>query len=62
MSWMTEYSWDGQIFHETKSESKAKLEQKLLLQQNCDNSRIIFLARILRDLSNLKDQIKKERI
>jgi hypothetical protein len=58
MSWVTEYNWDGQILHETKSESKPKLEQK-----NCDNNRIsFFLVQILMDLSNLKDQIKKERI
>jgi hypothetical protein len=24
-----EYSWDGQILHETKSKSKPKLEQKI---------------------------------
>jgi hypothetical protein len=58
MSWVTEYNWDGQILHETKSESKPKLEQK-----NYDNNRIsFFLVQILMDLSNLKDQIKKERI
>jgi hypothetical protein len=59
MSWMIEYSWDGHILRETKSESKSKLEQKLVLQQNCDSNRIIFLVQILRDLSKLKDQIKK---
>ena len=32
MSWMTEYSWDGQILHKTKSELKPKLEQKFVLQ------------------------------
>jgi hypothetical protein len=56
---MIEYSWDGHILRETKSESKSKLEQKLVLQQNCDSNRIIFLVQILRDLSKLKDQIKK---
>jgi hypothetical protein len=59
MSWMIEYNWDGHILRETKSESKSKLEQKLVLQQNCDSNRIIFLVQILRDLSKLKDQIKK---
>jgi len=59
MSSMIEYSWDGHILRETKSESKSKLEQKLVLQQNCDSNRIIFLVQILRDLSKLKDQIKK---
>ena len=33
MSWVTEYNWDDQILHETKSESKPKLEQKQLWQQ-----------------------------
>ena len=51
MSWVTEYSWDDKILHETKSESKPKLEQK-----NYDNNKISFLyVQILRDLSNLKD-------
>jgi hypothetical protein len=27
MSWMKEYSWDGRILQETKSESKSKLQQ-----------------------------------
>jgi hypothetical protein len=29
MSWVTEYSRDGQILPETKSESRPKLEQKI---------------------------------
>jgi hypothetical protein len=57
---MTEYSWDGQLLHETKSKSKPKLEQSWYYKKNYDNSRISFLVQILRDLSNLKDQIKEE--
>jgi hypothetical protein len=52
---MTEYSWDDQILHETKSESKLKLEQKIATAAES-----VFLVQILRDLTNLKDQIKKE--
>jgi hypothetical protein len=54
---VTKYSWDGQILRKTKLELEPKLEQKLRQQQNQ-----FFLVQILRDLSNLKDQIKKERI
>jgi len=57
MAWVTKYSWDGQILRKTKLELEPKLEQKLRQQQNQ-----FFLVQILRDLSNLKDQIKKERI
>jgi hypothetical protein len=57
MAWVTKYSWDGQILRKTKLELELKLEQKLRQQQNQ-----FFLVQILRDLSNLKDQIKKERI
>ena len=55
MSWGAEYSWDGQILHETKSESKPKLEQKI-----ATTTESVFLVQILRDLSDLKGQIKKE--
>jgi len=55
MSWVAEYSWDGQILHETKSESKPKLEQKI-----ATTTESVFLVQILRDLSDLKGQIKKE--
>jgi hypothetical protein len=57
MAWVTKYNWDGQILRKTKLELEPKLEQKLRQQQNQ-----FFLVKILRDLSNLKDQIKKERI
>jgi hypothetical protein len=50
MSWVTKYSWDGQILHETKSESKPKLEQKIATAKES-----VFLVQILRDLSNFKD-------
>jgi hypothetical protein len=30
MSWVTEYSWDGQILYETKSKSEPKSEQKIV--------------------------------
>jgi hypothetical protein len=39
MSWVKEYSWDGQILYETKSESKPKLEQK-----NYDSRRTNFFS------------------
>jgi hypothetical protein len=52
---VAEYSWDGQILHETKSESKPKLEQKI-----ATTTESVFLVQILRDLSDLKGQIKKE--
>jgi hypothetical protein len=52
---VTEYSWDGQILHETKSESGPKLEQKITAA-----TRPGFLVPLLRDLFNLKDHIKKE--
>jgi hypothetical protein len=55
MSWETEYSWDGQILHETKSESGPKLEQKIVAAVEPG-----FLEPLLRDLFNLKDHIKKE--
>ena len=54
---MIEYSWDGQILYETKSKSKPKLEQKITIAVKS-----FFLVQILRDLSNLKDQIKKKQI
>jgi hypothetical protein len=49
MSWVAEYSWDGQILHETKSESKPELEQKIATATES-----VFLVQILRDLSDLK--------
>jgi hypothetical protein len=52
---VTEYSWDGQILHETKSESGPKLEQKIVAAVEPG-----FLEPLLRDLFNLKDHIKKE--
>jgi len=55
MSWVTEYSYDGQISYETKSESESRLKQKIATAVES-----IFLVQILRDLSNLKDQIKKK--
>jgi hypothetical protein len=41
--------------YETKSESKPKLEKQIVAITES-----IFLVKILRDLSNFKDQIKKE--
>ena len=49
MSWVTEYSQDGQISYETMSESEPKFEKKLRQRQNQ-----FFLVQILRDLSNFK--------
>jgi len=57
MSWVTEYSYDGQISYKTKSESEPKLEQKIATPVES-----VFLVQILRDLSNLKKKIKKEQI
>ena len=53
---MTEYTLDSQISYETESESEPKLEQKI-----ATTAEPFFLVQILRDLFNLKDQIKKER-
>jgi hypothetical protein len=57
MSLMTAYGWNSRILHEVKLESKPKFEQKIKTAAES-----VFLVQILRDLSNLKNQIKKERI
>jgi hypothetical protein len=59
---MTEYSWDSQILLEIKSESKSKLEQSWYYNKITTTTESVFLVQILRDLSNLKDHIKKEQI
>jgi hypothetical protein len=59
---MTKYSWDSQILHEIESELKPKLEQSWYYSRILTATESILLVQILRDLSNLKDQIKKERV
>jgi hypothetical protein len=60
---MTEYSWDNQILLEIKSESKSKLEQSWYYNRIVTTAEsVFFLVQIPRDLSNLKDHIKKEQI
>jgi hypothetical protein len=54
---MTAYGWNSRILHEVKLESKPKFEQKIKTAAES-----VFLVQILRDLSNLKNQIKKKRI
>jgi hypothetical protein len=55
---VTKYSWNGQILYEIKSKSELKFEHKKLRHQHNQ----FFLVQILRDLSNLKDQIKHDQI
>ena len=57
MSLMTAYSWNSRILHKVKSESTPKFEQKITTAAES-----VFLVQILRHLSNLKNQIKKEQI
>jgi hypothetical protein len=59
---MIEYSWDCQILHEIESEWKPKLEQSWYYNIISTVVESIFLVQILRDFSNLKDQIKNEQV
>jgi hypothetical protein len=49
-------------YYAKPSQNQSLSWNKIVLQQNCDSSIIIFLVQIMRDLSKFKDQIKKGRV
>jgi hypothetical protein len=59
MPWMKEYSWNGRILQEIMLETKSKLQQSWNYNKVVTATESIF-NQILRDLTNLRDHIKKE--